>query len=1081
VNGAIAGAGSTTPAGTWDAATANWNALSDGTGSTGAWVGGNTAVFAAGTDAKGAYTVTVDGTPDISGLTFEEGTVTLSGGMALRMTANTTADVAPGLTATIATPISDVATGRQLTKAGTGTLVLAGANTYTGPTTVIAGKLQLTNTDAIAGSSGVTLGNGTTLELLSDSTATFNTPTIVPQQVSSNTAMTIVVNNNGSGTGNTLTLSGGLVAAITTGNLRTINVTGDNGYTLNIPTVSMTTSVTTGTLTFNPTTANVSLGAVTIKCAGGDLNFVLGGTSTGNSAASIIESGTPSNLSLVTKQGAGTWTVGDITCRNGLIITAGKLIVNGTLWQNKNDRTITLSGATTELHYNNPAAVKNQPGATVPALTISGGKLDNSSGAAITTSTYNPTMAWNGDWTFIGSNGAASDLNLGTGAVTINATRQVTVENAATTLSVGGVISGATFGLTKAGPGTLVLAGANTYTGTTTVSGGTLEIGGAGQLGGGTYPGSINITAGTFKYNSLAVQTLTGAISGPGGVTKAGTGTLVLAGMNAYTGGTTVIGGTLSVAPLADSALGTGPVTVLPGATLLLGRNNLSNPMTLTDATLSELNAFGTTLSGPLTLGGMVTLNFGLTGFITFNGNIAGAGGLIQNGTRHDMVTTTLNGTNTYTGPTVINGALEFGKRVSLYNAGLASWTADKIVVNSGGTAYFGVGGTGQFTAADIKILAALGSATGGFTNGACIGLDTSNANFFYTSVIADTNSGANKIGLQKFGNNALTLGDDNTYTGPTSIRGGTLMVTSINRVVGGTGSSSLGAPKTVADGTIMIGYYTKSGTLVYTGPGEKTDRVLYTPDIGGDVILDQSGAGLLKFTSDHSTTASGRIIYLQGSTAGEGEFAGSLGGTTNFRLIKKGTGTWTLSGTNLYTGTTTVSGGALKVTGSINGSDVTVNNSGTLGGGGSVKSLIVQTGGKVAPGDSAGTLRVVAGNVSLGPDAVYEWEFNGTSGDLVSITGDLTLDNDWTLRLVDAGGTPKAGKQYDLFTYTANYSGMSSFGLSNIDAAGVSWNIANASIVAGGGRVYITGIPEPATLSLLALAAMALIRRRRK
>ena len=83
-------------------------------------------------------------------------------------------------------------------------------------------------------------------------------------------------------------------------------------------------------------------------------------------------------------------------------------------------------------------------------------------------------MSWNADFTFIGSNGAASDLYLGTGAVSLSATRQVTVQNAATTLSVGGAISGTGFGLTKAGPGTLALSGANTYTGGSNINAGTL-------------------------------------------------------------------------------------------------------------------------------------------------------------------------------------------------------------------------------------------------------------------------------------------------------------------------------------------------------------------------------------------------------------------------------------------------------------------------------------------------------------------------------------------------------------------------------------------------------------------------------
>jgi autotransporter-associated beta strand protein len=84
-------------------------------------------------------------------------------------------------------------------------------------------------------------------------------------------------------------------------------------------------------------------------------------------------------------------------------------------------------------------------------------------------------MRWNGNWTFIGSNGAASDLYLGNGQVFITgATRQVTVQNATTTLAVGGVIDGVGFGLTKAGAGTLELRGINTYSGATTITNGTL-------------------------------------------------------------------------------------------------------------------------------------------------------------------------------------------------------------------------------------------------------------------------------------------------------------------------------------------------------------------------------------------------------------------------------------------------------------------------------------------------------------------------------------------------------------------------------------------------------------------------------
>src|SRR5258705_11047438 len=75
-----AGAGSATPGGTWNAAAANWNTDSTGTLLPTTWTAGDIADFAAGTNATGAYTVTVSGTQSLSGLTVEEGIITQTGG-----------------------------------------------------------------------------------------------------------------------------------------------------------------------------------------------------------------------------------------------------------------------------------------------------------------------------------------------------------------------------------------------------------------------------------------------------------------------------------------------------------------------------------------------------------------------------------------------------------------------------------------------------------------------------------------------------------------------------------------------------------------------------------------------------------------------------------------------------------------------------------------------------------------------------------------------------------------------------------------------------------------------------------------
>jgi len=175
LNGSTTGAGGTDgnkPAGIWNT-DSNWNAAFTGSGPLAAWTGGNKAAFSAGTNATGAFTVTVDGTRDIGGLVFEEGNPTLSGGTALRMTKDSTLDVKPGISATIHTPLSED-TARSLSKEGSGTLVLTGTNTYTGSTNLYSGTLQATTPATLpgynssnkivfkGGTLGVPLGSGWT-------------------------------------------------------------------------------------------------------------------------------------------------------------------------------------------------------------------------------------------------------------------------------------------------------------------------------------------------------------------------------------------------------------------------------------------------------------------------------------------------------------------------------------------------------------------------------------------------------------------------------------------------------------------------------------------------------------------------------------------------------------------------------------------------------------------------------------------------------------------------------------------------------------------------------------------------------
>jgi autotransporter-associated beta strand protein len=458
LNGSTAGAGGATPSGTWDAS-AYWNDAA-GTGTAASWIAGRTATFAAGTDATGTYTVTVDGTQDIGGLTFEEGNVTLTNGTALRLVSDALVSVAASKTAMIATPLTQDVSGRALTKIGTGTLVLSADNTYSGVTTLSAGTLQLSHANAIGGASGslIVQGGG----VVADTTVNLSSLTFTVADLTSVSGGTLAFGTGGTINQTVADQQHTITSAITGSPTVNIAFNGNKSYPGGV-------AVYQG-LTFAPTNGTVTLGIANVPPLnyGGDkAGLWLGGTTTGNSVQTVRWApGADNRFGSLWKKDAGTWTVGNVDIGT-IVIDGGTLVANGTLrWYYQGMHVF--SGAA--LHCNNAGAVNGSFNLN------SGSFLDNSSGAAITNSTYNPGQAWNGDWTFIGSQGTNSDLNLGIGAVTMTTSPIVTVSNALTTLTVGGVISGAGFGLVKAGAGTLKLTGKNTYSGATTISNGTLQV-----------------------------------------------------------------------------------------------------------------------------------------------------------------------------------------------------------------------------------------------------------------------------------------------------------------------------------------------------------------------------------------------------------------------------------------------------------------------------------------------------------------------------------------------------------------------------------------------------------------------------
>jgi fibronectin-binding autotransporter adhesin len=334
LDGSMAGAGGATPTGTWDAGNTFWNATADGTSSTAAWTAGRTAAFAAGTNATGSYTVTVSGSQDIGGLTFEEGTVTLTGGTALRMIYDSAIFVATNRTATIETPITQDATARQLTKIAPGTLVLSGSNAYTSNTVISAGVLSIpsiANAGAnstlgaypTAGAGGLLL-NGGTFQYTGSST-------------SSDRGFTLAANSTVDVNPASTTLS---LGACSLGAF-TLSVKGGNGSSLGLGALTLT-----GAATLYATNASLTVASVTAA----NQNLILDGTSTGNAVTGVIGTGTGT----LTKNGIGTWTLaGTNTYTGTTTINAGTLLLNGGVVSNGS--TFYLSGTLSSLALTNGA------------------------------------------------------------------------------------------------------------------------------------------------------------------------------------------------------------------------------------------------------------------------------------------------------------------------------------------------------------------------------------------------------------------------------------------------------------------------------------------------------------------------------------------------------------------------------------------------------------------------------------------------------------------------------------------------------------------------------------------------------
>ena len=417
-----------------------------------------------------------------------------------------------------------------------------------------------------------------------------------------------------------------------------------------------------------------------------------------------------------------------------------------------------------------------------------------------------------------------------------------------------------------------------------------------------------NATVDTASYT----VTLSGSLSGAGGLNKTDFGTLVLAASNSYAGGTTVNGGVL-VAPTPSALPGysstSTALAVNNGATLTLSvsgsgwsATNLSNLLTAHDGSFapgSVLALDTTAATGGFSYGtiygnmGLTKLgsnSLTLTGASTFSGNTVISGGTLQLGTgssgsdgslgnspginNNGVLLYDLSGTQTYGG--IISGAGTLTKA----GGGVLALTGSNIYTGpttiSAGTLQLGNGTSG----CDGSLAAA-----GGITDNAALVYNLYGPESYAGSI---TGTGS----LTKTGPGTLTLTGTNAYTGSTIVSGGVLAVTS----------------------TSALPCFSNTSTLTVNNGG------MLTLSVGGSGWTAGNINNLLNYHT--GSFASGTSLGMDTTLAGTGGFTYGTAISGSMGLTVVGPYALILTGTNTYTGGTTITGGVLQLGIATSGSD---------------------------------------------------------------------------------------------------------------------------------------------------------------